>query len=511
MIRPSLFGLLSWFVMTSSSSSWKGHAAIAPPSAGSSSSSQRLAQVIAGMAAEGCEELTTACVLGSRSMTTTERAAVSQQLVGGDDGRDDDDDVVARGSAERALAVAQPGTGTADIAAATVAADGNVVYCPSRVDLERGEGLFTSLAAAMEVIVRRDLRDHASLLVVADDPVAARPVLRSAVERVLSAFRGHGDTAIHALEDVFATVRYVTPDEAVRILTSQERRGSASEAASRVAIASKSSSSSSSSHKTTASSSSWSATELAATRILGPVSRAVVTDTVTTVRRQCRDQDNDDTPRRVTDFGQLARAAMQTAVERLLKAAPSSSRTVSQIQASLRAELEFRLQPEFEQQVQLLSEDTFQAFRKELSKLIVGPNLAADMENVVREHMTSFAKQAKRLVAPGIASWSPRAAHAALQSRLRDTVTRRLSAARAAGKFRPSPRRGVTIGLHWLLPKPFGNDYRQEPWSVHASDNLVYVPPGKVTEVSPQTVADGGDWRSQIVPSPVGNDMVFMQ
>ena len=104
-----------------------------------------------------------------------------------------------------------------------------------------------------------------------------------------------------------------------------------------------------------------------------------------------------------------------------------------------------------------------------------------------------------------------RARQVALRHRLVEYVQRRVQAAQASGKFRPLPRKGVTVGLHWLLPKPFGNDYRQEPWMQHATDSLVYVPPdSKVTDVNPEDVASGS-WRDKIVPSPSGNDMLYMQ
>jgi len=101
-----------------------------------------------------------------------------------------------------------------------------------------------------------------------------------------------------------------------------------------------------------------------------------------------------------------------------------------------------------------------------------------------------------------------------LQTKLTDFCQSRLEAAEASGQFRPVPRKGVTIGMHWLLPKPFGNDYRQEPWMVHATDNLVYVPrrSTKVTDVPAEDVMGGsGDWRDQVVPSPAGRDMLYMQ
>ena len=101
-------------------------------------------------------------------------------------------------------------------------------------------------------------------------------------------------------------------------------------------------------------------------------------------------------------------------------------------------------------------------------------------------------------------------AKAIYQSRLQEFCSQRLLAARAGGQFKPVPRKGVTIGMHWLLPKPFGNDYRQEPWMVQATDNLVYIPQDKITDVSPEDVASG-DWRSKVVPSPTGNEMIYMQ
>jgi hypothetical protein len=45
---------------------------------------------------------------------------------------------------------------------------------------------------------------------------------------------------------------------------------------------------------------------------------------------------------------------------------------------------------------------------------------------------------------------------------------------------------------------------------VHATDNLVYVPKDKITDVSPEDVK-AGDWRKKIVPSPGAREMVYMQ
>lgn len=463
-----------------------------------------MGQVVAGMTAQGCEELTTACLLTSRSVTTVERQYVTEQLVGAAASSSGSTDstvaATAMGNAERALVLAQPLT-TTEIVQATVAAGGNVIYCPSRIDLARGEGLMETLGPAMQVILDQKL--HASLWVVADDPDAAQRQLQASMEAVLP--RLIGTKASSTLQDVFASVRYVTPAQALETLTTD--RNAATEVANRVAIASKTSGRGSAA-AADAAATTLSPVDLATARTLGPVLRSVTANAVSVVHAQCRDDGN--VPVRVVDFGQLAQAALQAAQQEIASLAPAKSALAKQMQAAAMAQMEFSLQANFDQQLQLLSEETFQAFRKSLSKLIIGPNLAADMTAAAQQHVATFGKQARRLVASST-TWSTRAAVAALQTRLRDTVTARLATARASGKFRPLPRKGVTIGLHWLLPKPFGNDYRQEPWLVHASDNLVYVPADKVTEVNPEAVAAGEDWRNQIVPSPVGNDMIFMQ
>jgi hypothetical protein len=452
----------------------------------------------------------TACLITSRTVTQTERQAFSQQLLESDDS--DSASSPAAGNANKALAVAQPSTAH-EVVASTLAAGGNLIFCPSLVDLQRGEGLFESLAPAMESIVQNSL--SASLWIVADDVDLAREQIQKGLDSVLSTIvTGKPKTSsssLTSLENIFTAVHYVTPSQALARLTQESGlQTSATDAASRVAIASKTA------KPRTAATTSYAVADLAAARTLGPLARRLETDAVSTV--QAQGVDDDDVPKRVVDFGELAQAAMQSAVEELKAGAATlvkpNTLTAQQIVLDLQRRLEFSLASEFDQQVDLLSEESYQAFRKSLSKLIVSPNLAADMQAVIQTSVATFAKLARRLVPakPGVVStWSTQAAQAALQTKLQDSVTQRLLQARASGKFRPLPRKGVTVGFHWLLPKPFGNDYRQEPWLTHTADNLVYIPADKLTEVDPQSVASGGDWRNQVVPSPVGNDMVFLQ
>ena len=160
----------------------------------------------------------------------------------------------------------------------------------------------------------------------------------------------------------------------------------------------------------------------------------------------------------------------------------------------------------------LLQVAQFEGFKKSLSKLIVSPNLQNDMEIAAKKSIAAFATAAKKLVPKRASSnWNVAAANKAYTRKLHEYVANRILNARASGKFKPLPRKGITVGLHWLLPKPFGNDYRQEPWMVHAVDDMVYVPTaGKLADVNPAEVA-AGDWRDKIVPSPAGNDMLYMQ
>ena len=97
-----------------------------------------------------------------------------------------------------------------------------------------------------------------------------------------------------------------------------------------------------------------------------------------------------------------------------------------------------------------------------------------------------------------------------MKKELKEYITLRLQNAKAAGKFKPLPRKGVTMGFHWLLPKPFGNDYRLEPWQVHAKDDLVYTPKDKITDVSKEDVMTG-DWRDNVVPCPTANEMMYLK
>lgn len=159
--------------------------------------------------------------------------------------------------------------------------------------------------------------------------------------------------------------------------------------------------------------------------------------------------------------------------------------------------------------MELLEAASFEEFKKSVSKLLISPNLGSDMKQAMTKSVASFSKAANKLIAKDAPGWTAEPAKQRYHAKLKEFCSNRLLAAQASGQYKPLPRKGVTVGLHWLLPKPFGNDFRQEPWMVQATDNMVYIPKDKITDVSPQDVT--GDWRNRIVPSPVGNDMLYMQ
>jgi hypothetical protein len=217
----------------------------------------------------------------------------------------------------------------------------------------------------------------------------------------------------------------------------------------------------------------------------------------------------------VVNFGELCDAAIQQAMNALEAAAGDSkailsSATAGQIRAGLLSELDPELHVFFEEQMEQLKLTTFDEFKKGLSKLLVSPNLASDMEEQATKSLAAFAKSAKKMKSTKCSSFTVQPAKDQFTRSVKDHVKNRMLTARASGQFKPVPRKGVTLGFHWLLPKPFGNDYRQEPWMVHATDNMVYIPKDKITDVNPEEVAVG-DWRRKVVPSPIGNDMLYMQ
>jgi len=454
-----------------------------------------LSTVISDLEAEGVSQVAPACFLTSRGVTETKKA----ELFGIEDAT-----ATAFGTESGICMALSTGSSSVPEAASTaVACEGNIVYYADEDDLARGEGLFDSLGPAMERILNEDdgvIIDSSRLIVITSNPQFTEPRLEEAAVDVLT-YLVSSKKKVSLLTDVFEEVKYVkTADEAMNLLKASKDPAQAQES---IASTVASDFWQSASPVAFISSSNMSPKDLAAARKLGPAARKALQTAIETIKTVSEDNSSI-----VANFGELCVAATKRAFEELDEAAVSSAVSSSavgkQIQANLRDELKGELADLAVGQLDLLQEACFADFKAKLSKLRITPILALDMDNVAKDSVADFVKRAKSIQS-GTADGK-----VVYQSRLQEFCSERLLAARAGGQFKPAPRKGVTVGMHWLLPKPFGNDYRQEPWMVQATDNLVYIPPDKITDVSPEDVASG-DWRSKIVPSPTGNEMIYMQ
>jgi hypothetical protein len=443
-----------------------------------------LSMIISDLEAEGIETLGTACFLTSRSVTKAKRAEffgvedISTTSFGTDSG----------------LCMAVSPTSIPEVASTALACGGNILYHPSEEDLMRGEGLFDTLGPAMERILSEDFGSSSSLFVISDDPVGTKALLEEAASGVLANLVTPSKK-VALLEDVFAKVAYVKTAAEAMDLCETTNEPSAEQATIASAVASDF-------WQTTpvCLESPMAAKDLAAARQLGPAGRKALDTAIDTVKTMSQGK-------YVPKFEDLCDAATQRAMEELDSVSSpvlASSTIGKQIRANLKEEIAAEIADLCEDQLDMLKLACFDEFKQDLSKLRISPNLASDMQDVVTKSVASLAEKSKKMPI------SNANAKASFKAELQEFCSERLLAAQASGQFKPVPRKGVTIGLHWLLPKPFGNDFRQEPWMVHATDNLVYIPSDKITDVSPDEVA-AGDWRNKIVPSPSGNEMLYMQ
>jgi hypothetical protein len=455
-----------------------------------------LSSIINDLEAEGATSITRACLVTSTGVTSSQRSSILRAIFGLEE-----TELTAFGTkvdgSDNGLAVANPNSKASaeDVAATVIACGGTVIFSPSSIDLSRGEGLFDTLAPAIERLLASGITSN--LIVVASNKDEAKEKLQRAAASFLpNLIQPRGGRPAQILEDVFSSVEYVSTAEEVASKLANAPACEPSQAASAIAAEAYLSSSPA---KITA----LTGKDLAAARKLGPKARVALEFAVETVKAAVAG-----TPL-ITEFGELCEAVVKRAILEV-ETSTFNSPLAQQIKSQLREELYSEFSEIYEGQITQLQTSSFEAFRKNLSQLRVSPNLASDMDRVSQESFVAFGKAVQKLVARGSRTWCTIPAKTAFQQKLRDFCSERLLVAKASGQYKPVPRKGVTVGLHWLLPKPFGNDFRQEPWMVHAVDNMVYVPKDKITEVSPEEVKKG-DWRNKIVPAPNAREMIFVQ
>lgn len=518
-----------------------------------------MSEVIRDLEAEGATKITTCAFLCSQSVTQATRARLFRSLfgvVGGDEydtkveygatsafskkmGEEHEEEGATDAEEDPegvGVVVANPagsGRGVAETAAAVQACGGTIVYVADATDLDRGEGLFDTLAPALErylascadeaegglgSLAQADRK--AALVVVVDgaDVAVARRKFEAAAATMLNSIVQPAEgKRCKALQEAFDRVEFVPSTVPVHDLLCE--MGGTCTDPDTAALAIRTAVTDLEQSGTAAKSGGLARpVDLAAARRLGPASRAAQASVLEAVGRAATAEDGSGTPLLVEDFGDLCDAAVKSAVEAFDAEAGSllkQSAVARRIRHSLLEEVYAELSDLYELQVQELREATMEAYQRGLSQLRLTANLANDMDRVVKDSVSAFISRAKKLRAKGCRGISPSWASAeAVASDVRreliETSAHRLGVARVEGKFKPAPRKGVTIGLHWLLPKPFGNDYRQEPWDVHAKDNLIYVPRDKITDVSKSDVKSG-DWRKSVVPNPTGSEMLYLQ
>ncbi|KAL7461005.1 hypothetical protein ACHAXS_001442 [Conticribra weissflogii] len=482
--------------------------------------------------------------------------AFGKKLADDDEASDADDDGGGSG-----VAIACPSRGEAtvsEVSSTVVACGGTVVYVADEVDLGRGEGLFDALGPAVERLLaaraaaeRGDeacgtsLAHRPSTLIVvftgaktAKEIEASRRLFESAAAKMLQSIIqpvAPASRRAAALADVFDRIEYVSSSEkdvdmqlcpaggkvgrknspsarepsevagSVRTVVEAglvENVGPMVEMAAKVPV------------KQACPRLTGNAVDLAAARLLGPLAKTCLEECLSLVRTSCGRDGNELVP----EFGSLCDASVSRALRDFDAVASKTKRfqkstVAKRIRADLLENLHAELSDIYDVQVASLQAAAFDAFRARLNKLRITPNLANDMNAAAKTSLDEFATAAKKL-RPSSAASSSWTGLSDQISNVRTKFARhnaeRLLAARASGQFRPVPRKGVTVGLHWLLPKPFGNDYRQEPWLEHTADDLVFAPVDGVTDVGGGEVRTG-DWRKGVVPAPTGGEMLYLK
>ena len=449
------------------------------------------------------------------------------------------------------------GATASEVSSTVVACGGTVVYVADAVDLGRGEGLFDYLGPALERLLAFRAaaaaapgRRRPSTLLVVLRGVGAAPGAAASARRQFEAAASQtlasiiqpahppGGRRAVDLADVFDRIEYLDASErgvetrlcpaggTVSAPGSPSARGPSEvassvsdvvnaglvedlgpvvEMSSRVPVKAKC-------PRLT------NPVDLAAARLLGPMARAALAECLGTIR-SATVGDGGAATELVPEFGALADAAIRRALGAIDSASSARPRfrkssVARRIRADLRENLYAEVGDLYESQVSALRDATFASFRARLNKLRIGPTLPDQMAEAAESSLSDFASAVKRLRAPGATSYGSWTTNADQVSSLRRAFAEhnaeRLRAARASGQFRPVPRKGVTVGFHWLLPKPFGNDYRQEPHLTHTSDDLVYAPADGITDVGVTEIRTG-DWRRGVVPAPSGGEMMYLK
>jgi len=544
-----------------------------------------LSPIISDLEAEGVSSLSTATFLSSKSVSNSDRKRIFQSLFHSssssldDDGEEDGDVDLHKATSfgkkfdadedheAIGIVVANPDVCSSasdspyEVSSTVLATHGTIIYIVSDVDLiERdGEGLFHSLAPALECLARSNKEESedattetgsvtttSELIVIFlnEDLQSSKEKFQFYVKELLKTIPPSPSSLSSnnlSLEDIFDTIEYLTSNTLesnndVLMRTLVESKGQlipSEDALSHVykSIAMEE-------YASPGVKKSLSTSNIAALRVLYPLKQQILHMAFTNVQTQTggniligsdeEDDDDEDSPsiQLVPTFGDLLSSALTTSLEQykqtLSESYPkiiSNSPMIQTIQNQIIQEYYNEIEPLYEIQMALLQTSYFELFRKELSKLKLGPLLPSDMEGVVKQCYDEYSTACKRMVPNSTSkvtkpNWKSIASYQSYYSKkLQEYSSERLQAARISGSYRPLPKKGVQVGMHWLLPKPFGNDYRVSSSDIYRGTMVYDGGNKKISEIGEEGVNSaeegGGDWRNSIVPVPSSTEMMY--
>lgn len=480
-----------------------------------------LSAVLADMEAEGRETVSPCLLISSSSSSDATLTRVLASLLGCDD---EDCDGVRTGAigSEIGLAIALPSSPYEALVTVEACA-GAIVYV---MEQEQGSGnVDTSLLApAVEKALSCSSYDEKKMplvVLVANDGSLekAEKSFYAAMSEVWSSIIKNN---ISELDDVF-DISFVSmsDDGAKKCLQLIEEYGECDPSTAAAAVASSVANSSvdlmSSIIESSPLSTSLKPVELAAATKLGRVAKSALESTVVPLTEIM------ESDRYVPDFGVRVDVALKMAAEEFDNTCEGSGSSLVNSSVGKRKKKDMLdeaiadLELVYEQQLVQLRLACFEKFRQSLSSLRISPNLPDDMNAKVTESVKDFGVAVKKLkpstslVATN--SWvvSAAAAKSDYRNLLKEFCTDRLKAARLSGAFKDPPRKAISVGLHWLIPKPFGTDSQQTPSGGRFDpSNIVYTPPTKRVDISASDIMEGtGSWKGQVTPSIAGSAMVY--
>ena len=519
-----------------------------------------LSPIISDLEAEGVSMLSTATFLSSKSVSDSDRKRIFNSLFSSDSSAgaalDDEEDVdlhTATSFGKKfdadedheaiGIVVANPAMCSSasdspyEVSSTVLATHGTIIYIVSDVDLidRDGEGLFHSLAPALECLVRSknqesdegDVGTTSELIVIFlnEELQSSKDKFLSYVKEMLKTIPSNNLSL--TLEDIFGTIEYLTSNTLqsnndVLMHTLVDSKGQlipSEDALSHVykSIAMEDSSA-------PRAKKSLSTQDIAALRLLYPLKKTTLDMALGSVQTQTGanlldDDDDSSSIQLVPNFGSLLSSALSTSLEQYKQSLSdsypkiiSNSPMTQTIQNQIIQEFYSEIEPIYEIQMALLQTSYFELFRKELSKLKLGPMLPADMENVVKTCYDQYFTASKNMLPSNKPHWKSLSSYQTYyHKKLQEYSSERLQAARLSGSYRPLPKKGVQVGMHWLLPKPFGNDYRVSASDIYRG-TMVYDKK-KIMEIGEDGVnaaeQGGPDWRNCVVPVPSGTEMMY--